>query len=74
MNNVVHSEKYCMFQWPYEIDYCGPIKKNYKSQITMSEITNMKRVGAVREPPLPFLQGVQGGGFLEKSPPGRRRQ
>jgi hypothetical protein len=37
-------------------------------------MTNYKQIPNYNKINQKLLQGVQGGGFLEKSPPGRRRQ
>jgi hypothetical protein len=57
----------------------------YGGEITMSKITNKKtkavmvcidssKLQTMTAFNQKLLRGVQGGGFLEKSPPGRRRQ
>jgi hypothetical protein len=75
MNDMVHRAKFFRFQWPYGIDDCIPIKKNYKLQNTnYKQITNYNVLNYKQEINKKLLQGVQGDGFLEKSPPGRRRQ
>ena len=50
-------------------------EENYKLQNTNNmahELHELSRIGATSNEKL--LWGVQGGGFLEKSPHGRRRQ
>jgi len=79
---VVHSEKYCMFQWFYGLDDWGSIKKNYKIQNTnykqitnyKSQITNnmahelheLPRFGATSNKKL--LRRVQGAVFSKRAP------
>ncbi|MGD2089480.1 MAG: amino acid adenylation domain-containing protein, partial [Candidatus Aminicenantes bacterium] len=71
LNSVeLTAEKFDQDLWDYQ-DYHDK-KKNHKSQITKK--AGHESAPIKTTPNKKLLRGVQGGGFLEKSPPGRRRQ
>jgi tyrocidine synthetase-3 len=61
---VLTAEKFDHDLWDYQ-DYHDEKKANLQKQLPGQHLTNLNKK---------LLRGVRGGGFLEKSPPGGRRQ